>query len=337
MATWSDANETPLWRKAAKLSLVIAAAALACYAFREVGLRSLFDDWAPTESGDTAFLTRRAGEQHIFIMRHGDKYSSYPDCPGSPARQPEDVECFDAAIMGDNPPLTPCGMRQAELAAEWLVGAAGDVGGLQQLVVSPFARTLMTALPLARRLGLRMQVDPALSEAMQPEGPFRGRNVLLRAEVTAQLDEIAEVHWDTQYGAVPVATPENVTLYNARVAAASEKLRARFPPVSGNLAVITHATTAVSLAFGLCRDRFAGPDAQCTGLATYLEAQEAIAPTGVIHVVLGEDGRCRSLGQTQNVAFQQAQCGLTEPFKCMFSDNPTWYWNCPLGQGPEQC
>ena len=50
-----------------------------------------------------------AGPQHIFIVRHGDKFSSYPDC--QPHGQNTAAPCFNASLMSNNPPLTPCGKR----------------------------------------------------------------------------------------------------------------------------------------------------------------------------------------------------------------------------------
>lgn len=53
----------------------------------------------------------------------------------------------------EDPSLTALGHAQAEAAAEALEGR-----GLTRLLVSPYTRTLQTAAPLARRLGLAVSV-----------------------------------------------------------------------------------------------------------------------------------------------------------------------------------
>ena len=93
--------------------------------------------------------------QHIFIIRNGDKFSSYDPCGGSN----ESAPCYDQRLMGNNPPLTPCGLQQAEETADWLVDASRAAGGIRRIVSSPFVRCLETALPLAKRLGLSLHVS----------------------------------------------------------------------------------------------------------------------------------------------------------------------------------
>ena len=56
------------------------------------------------------------GEQHVFIVRHGDKYSSYPDCPSEDEPVAEGL-CFNRELMGNNVPLTPCGVQQGAPAS----------------------------------------------------------------------------------------------------------------------------------------------------------------------------------------------------------------------------
>jgi len=261
--------------------------------------------------------------QHVYIIRHGDKYSSYPACPGEKG-QP----CFDGDLMGDNPPLTECGIKQAEHTAKWLQEHSKSAGGIQNIVVSPYTRTLQTALPLAAALDKKLKVEYLISEANQPEGPFREYNINAPAPTVPQLQEVHE-HWDLDYGSLPIATPENNTLYVKRVVQAASVLRKRFPPSSGNLAVYTHATTSFSVAYGLCY----GNDAQ---LMAFVNGQDAIGPAGVIHVTLSSSGQCVKVEQTQNVA-ETVGCGKTEPFKCQFADYPSWYWSNPLGKGPGKC
>ena len=58
-----------------------------------------------------------------------------------------------------DPHLTPLGQRQAEAAAEALADA-----GIERIIASPYTRTLQTATPVARRLGLPIQVNPLVRE-----------------------------------------------------------------------------------------------------------------------------------------------------------------------------
>jgi len=295
-----------------------------------IALAAVYSSAAPHRSefkeGFVVQLAAAASaEQHIWIMRHGDKYSSYPACPK------EKPLCFNETLMGVNPPLTPCGVKQAEFTADWLKANTSSFGGISNIVVSPFTRTLQTALPLAKALNLTLKVEYLLSEAMQPQGPFQPYNAGLDASVVKQLQEIEAV-WDTQYGSPPIPTPETPKMYDARVEKAAKVLKKRFPPSSGNLAIYTHATTSFSIAYGLCH----GEDSSDASLKKFVESQAAIAPVGVIHVVLDSAGKCKRVDQTNNVALKVG-CGKTTAFKCNFTDFPAWYWRHSDGAGPGKC
>merc|ERR1712113_781754 len=134
--------------------------------------------------------------------------------------------------------------------------------------------------------------------------------------------------WDRDYGSPPIGTPENTMLYNSRVQVASKFLRARFPVSSGDLAIFTHATTALSLAYGLCASSFNNGTTHDT-LKRFVEDQNPIAPAGVVTVTLDSVGKCTSLSQTSNTAYDTLGCGKTEPYKCEFADYPAWYWADP--------
>jgi len=59
----------------------------------------------------------------------------------------------------EDPKLTPLGHEQAEAAAEALAGE-----GITRILASPYTRALETAVPLARRLGLPVHVQPLVRE-----------------------------------------------------------------------------------------------------------------------------------------------------------------------------
>lgn len=58
-----------------------------------------------------------------------------------------------------DPALTPLGHDQAEAAAEALAGM-----DIRRIIASPYTRALQTAAPLARRLGLPVEIVPDLRE-----------------------------------------------------------------------------------------------------------------------------------------------------------------------------
>lgn len=89
----------------------------------------------------------------VHLLRHGEVYNP------------------DHVLYGRLPGfrLSDLGERQAVAAAEWL--AQHDVG---YLVSSPLERAQQTAVPLAGKLGLDVNVDERLIEA---ENHLQGRNV----------------------------------------------------------------------------------------------------------------------------------------------------------------
>ena len=281
-------------------------------------------------------------DQYIYIVRHGDKYSSYPPC--SSAVLPP---CFNETSMGNNPPLTPCGLQQARATAEWLVRESA--GAIQAVVTSPFLRCLETALPLATRLGLSLRVEPLVGEARATYGPFRPFNAAVGATHEDALWEVTEL-LDKNYGSFPIPTPEGDGRYWQRVRRAAATLRARFPlHAVSSYAVFTHATPSFSLAFGLCHagrgtrgaEHSAGAGtgaaqpALDAALQSFVEAQEPIGPGDAIVVVLdGATGACKSVSQTVHVS---SACGATGPHRCNFADYPAWYWAHSRGTGPALC
>ena len=313
-----------------------------------VGLGVLL--WASGGSDDSPAASPGGGggggEQHIYIVRHGDKYSSYDDClPAGSTAMP----CFNGSLMSNNPPLTPCGRKQAEHAATWVHEHAAAVGGIRNIVVSPYTRTLQTALPLAKLLsptaedeasrmhqfadqaaGSRLHVEYLISEDRRDEGPHSPYNAAEDAATVGQLAELS-ARWDLGYGSPPIPTPETSTRFHTRARRASEVLRQRFPPSSGNLAVHSHATTSLSLAYGLCYGSDASDDAT---LKKFLSTMEPIGPAGVVHLVLGADGSCKSVDPAVNSAYESVECepdSKTIPWMCHYADCPSWYWESDRG------
>ena len=263
-------------------------------------------------------------QQRFYIIRHADKYSSYPACPqGFPL-------CFNASLMGNNPPVTPCGVQQAQATAMWLTTASAKFGGIQQIVASPYVRSLETALPLARQLSVQLHVDNFVSEARNGDGPFRPDNLGLNVSTRARLADITSL-WSPEYGSAPIPVPEDDTGYTTRVKRGAASLRQRWVG-KGNVAIFTHATTSFSIAYGLCY----GEMATDASLQHFVVGQDAIGPGGVITVVLDASGACVRVEQTQNNVGAPA-CGMTKSYKCAFVDFPSWYWQHSEGRGPGKC
>jgi broad specificity phosphatase PhoE len=83
----------------------------------------------------------------MILLRHGQ--SEFNLLFGASRRDPGIID----------PRLTPLGHEQAEAAARQLTGQ-----GIERIIVSPYTRTLQTAGPVARALGLPILVDPIVRE-----------------------------------------------------------------------------------------------------------------------------------------------------------------------------
>jgi broad specificity phosphatase PhoE len=91
-----------------------------------------------------------------------------------------------------DPRLTPLGHSQAEAAAE----AIAATREIRRIVVSPYTRALQTAAPLARRLGLPVQVNPLVSERYAFVCDIGSPVTALRAEWPhLDLGHLDEVWW----------------------------------------------------------------------------------------------------------------------------------------------
>jgi broad specificity phosphatase PhoE len=93
-----------------------------------------------------------------------------------------------------DPRLTPLGHQQAESAAEALAGQ-----DIRRVIASPYTRTLETAAPLARRLGLPVLVNPIVRERYAFTCDIGRPTTALGAEWPhLDFQHIAEVWWPEQ-------------------------------------------------------------------------------------------------------------------------------------------
>ncbi len=167
------------------------------------------------EIGGFPFLNRKAGAAELFLIRHGDAL------PGP-----------ETAIPGsqyDDQPLSDYGRLQAEALAESLKSTPFDA-----IFSSPLRRTRETAAPLARLLGIEVQVDEGLlevrlgTEIPQLKIPTGTTPAETAQALRARMEYIVGMAARTGFwSSIPGAEPsEN---FRARVVAGVDGLAARYP------------------------------------------------------------------------------------------------------------
>ena len=178
------------------------------------------------------------GGTDILLVRHGES---------APAREGHPFPMLDG--HGD-PPLADEGEREAELVGDRLA-----VEPLDAVYVSGLRRTVQTAAPLAKRLGITPAVEPGMREVKLGEwegGLFRIR--------VAENHDVAQRMWETQrWDAIPGA--ESTEDLAARVRAAIERIAAAHP--DQRVAVFTHGGVigqVLAMATGSTGFAFIGAD-----------------------------------------------------------------------------
>jgi 2,3-bisphosphoglycerate-dependent phosphoglycerate mutase len=178
------------------------------------------------------------GGTDILLVRHGES---------APAREGHPFPMVDG--HGD-PPLADEGEREAELVGDRLA-----VEPLDAVYVSGLRRTVQTAAPLAKRLGITPAVEPGMREVRLGEwegGLFRIR--------VAENHDVAQRMWETQrWDAIPGA--ESTEDLAARVRAAIERIAAAHP--DQRVAVFTHGGVigqVLAMATGATGFAFIGAD-----------------------------------------------------------------------------
>jgi 2,3-bisphosphoglycerate-dependent phosphoglycerate mutase len=160
-------------------------------------------------------FTLPPGATEILLVRHGES---------APAREDQPFPLVDG--HGD-PPLAEQGEREAELVADRLA-----LEQLSRLYVTTLRRTLQTAEPLAKRLGMTPVVEPDLREVRL--GEWEGG--LFRIKV-AQRDEVALRMWtEERWDVIPGA--ESTEHLRDRIDAAIKRIAAAHP--DERVAAFTH-------------------------------------------------------------------------------------------------
>lgn len=155
------------------------------------------------------------GATVLLLVRHGESAAAREDRP------------FPLVNGHGDPELAPDGLRQAELVGDRLVDA-----GLDAIYVTPLRRTMQTAAPLAKRLGMTPSVSEDLREVKLGEwegGLFRKR-IAENHPIAVRMRE--EERWDVIPGGEP--TDE----FAARVRRGVEEIAAKHP--DQRVAVFTH-------------------------------------------------------------------------------------------------
>lgn len=178
------------------------------------------------------------GATELLLIRHGE---SQPAVPGQP---------FPLTDGRADPGLAPGGAEQARLVASRLAGQQID-----GIYVSSLRRTVQTAQPLARRLGLAPNVERQLREVGlgEWEGGLYRQRLAENGPLVRRM--LAEERWDVIPGAEPARE------FADRVRDAIERLAAAHP--GQRLAVFTHGGVIgqiVALASGARLFAFIGAD-----------------------------------------------------------------------------
>ncbi|WP_433463068.1 histidine phosphatase family protein [Spirillospora sp. CA-128828] len=191
----------------------------------------------PTEYRQTRYRPPD-GATELLLIRHG---ASAPARPGRP---------FPLVDGHGDPELAPEGREQAERVGERLAEE-----NLDAVYVTPLRRTVETAKPLARRLGLEPRVEAGLREVHLGEwegGLFR--KMVAENDPVAQR-MFAEERWDVIPGA------EKGEAFAGRVEESLTRLAAAH--AGGRIAVFTHGgviAQALASATGARPFAFLAPD-----------------------------------------------------------------------------
>ncbi len=198
---------------------------------------------SPSQEEENPMLNRKTGATDLFLIRHGDAL------PG-----PEMV------LPGgkyDDQPLSELGRAQAEaIPAEW---ASTEFAAIYS---SPLRRTIETATPLAKALGLEILIEENLREvrlgAVVPEMqiPNNADAETTAKALRARLDYIAATISRTGYwSAIPGSEPSDQ--FRQRVVTIVDEIAARHP--GERVAIFSHGG-AINVYFaevlGIARDFF---------------------------------------------------------------------------------
>lgn len=118
---------------------------------------------------------------------------------------PQHIENTDGSPA--NPPLSERGHQQAQSMADWLRGESID-----RLYSSPMTRASQTAQPLARRLGLEIELHPGVAEYDQDASSY------------VPVERLKEVDYERWLRLMQGETDTDFETFSAQVIAALEDI-----------------------------------------------------------------------------------------------------------------
>jgi probable phosphoglycerate mutase len=155
------------------------------------------------------------GATEVLLVRHGESQPAVPDQP------------FELVDGHGDPPLDPAGHEQAERLADRLAGEHIDA-----IYVTTLRRTVETAAPLARRLGIEPRVERDLREVFLGEWEGGVLRMKAAAHDPAFVQAMEEQRWDAIPGAEPMGA------FSERVWAGLNRIVAAHP--DERVVVVSH-------------------------------------------------------------------------------------------------
>ena len=155
------------------------------------------------------------GATEILLVRHGESQPVDPERP------------FELVDGHGDPPLDPVGVEQAERLAARLAGE--DIAAIY---VTTLRRTVETAAPLAKRVGIEPRVEPNLREVYL--GEWEGGLLRMKAveHDPAFVRAVEEERWD------PIPGAESADAFRDRVLAGIAAVADAYPDQL--VVVVTH-------------------------------------------------------------------------------------------------
>jgi probable phosphoglycerate mutase len=178
------------------------------------------------------------GATEILLVRHGESQPADPERP------------FPLAGGHGDPPLDPVGVEQAQRLAARLVGER-----IAAIYVTSLCRTVETAAPIARRLGLEPRVEADLREVYL--GQWEGG--LFRVMAAQHHPDFVRAMQSERWDAIPGAEPQDD--FAARVTAAITRIHAAHP--DERVVAVTHGGVIGQILSSATRSRpfaFMGAD-----------------------------------------------------------------------------
>jgi broad specificity phosphatase PhoE len=182
----------------------------------------------------------RSVERTLWLIRHAHRLDWADPCWARTAERPHD------------PPLSDTGRQQARRIAQRLAAVP-----IAHIFVSPFLRTIETAVPLAAVHGLPMAIEPGFSEwlnvAWFPEPPE-----------TAPLSKL-RARFPIDCGYRPRATARYGESGREALDRAGKTMRQLLRDFDGNLVIVGHGASVLGAARSVLGTDEPGPDQSAQG------------------------------------------------------------------------